>query len=88
MSSWSQDPAYGSYSNYGDYNEGQYGADSASYDMFDDGGADAQQQYQQPHYPSESGFGSGASSAFQPSMSSHQQHQGQAYQRGYTYFLF
>ena len=57
--SWNQDQS--GYSSYGNYNDGQYGQDSASYDMFDVGGGDSNQQ--QATY-SESGFGSGRSSAF------------------------
>ena len=41
--SWQQDSNYGSYSNYGGYSEGQFGGDSASYDMFEEVG-DTQHQ--------------------------------------------
>jgi len=61
--SWQQaDPnSGGTYSNYGNYNDGQFGgADSASYDMFEVGETN---EPQTATY-SESGFGSGRSSAF------------------------
>ena len=61
--SWQQaDPnsGGGTYSNYGNYNDG--GADSASYDMFEVG--ETNEQPQQTATYSESGFGSGRSSAF------------------------
>merc|ERR1712141_278231 len=56
--SWQPDQS-GSYSNYGNYNDGQWsgGGDSASYDIFESE-TNPQQNY------SESGFGSGRSSAF------------------------
>ena len=54
---WQQDQNYvGGYSSYGNYNDGQYGGDSASYDLFDDTGNAAAQNAN-----SESGFGSSSS---------------------------
>lgn len=57
--SWNQEQS--DYSNYGNYSDGQYGGtDSASYEMFDIG----ESNQPQPSAYSESGFGSGRSSAF------------------------
>lgn len=62
--SWNQEGNYGGgggggYSNYGGYSEGHFGGDSAAYNMFEDGQSNAPKTAY-----TETGFGSGQSSAF------------------------
>ena len=86
---WQQDNSYGGYSSYGNYGEGQYGGDSATLDMFDDGQQPTEQTAAQVQ-PS-AVYDSGHDSYYNPNAYSTDQNtyrppsqQSQPYQRGPT----